>query len=190
MNYDFTTVINRRHTDSVKWNVKDSELPMSIADMDFKTAPEIVLAMHEKLELGAFGDEEVGADYFNAVSHWYQLEHGADADPGWMIFATGVVPPISSIIRRVSQIGDNVLVQEPVYDIFYNSIENNGRHVLSSDLIYSNGKYEIDWQDLEEKLANPLTTLMIFCNPHNLLQELYGKRAKWKELLLYDKKTM
>lgn len=167
MNYDFTTVINRRHTDSVKWNVKDSELPMSIADMDFKTAPEIVLAMREKIELGAFGYEEAGADYFNAVSHWYQLEHGADADPDWMIFATGVVPAISSIVRRVSHIGDNVLVQEPVYNIFYNSIENNGRHVLSSDLIYSNGKYEIDWQDLEEKLANPLTTLMIFCNPHN-----------------------
>lgn len=167
MNYDFTTVINRRHTDSVKWNVKDSELPMSIADMDFKTAPEIVLAMREKLELGAFGYEEAGVDYFNAVSHWYQLEHGADADPGWMIFATGVVPPISSIVRRVYHIGDNVLVQEPVYNIFYNSIENNGRHVLSNDLIYSNGKYEINWQDLEESLANPLTTLMIFCNPHN-----------------------
>lgn len=167
MNYDFTTVINRRHTDSVKWNVKDSELPMSIADMDFKTAPEIVLAVREKLELGAFGYEEAGVDYFNAVSHWYQLEHGADADPGWMIFATGVVPPISSIVRRVYHIGDNVLVQEPVYNIFYNSIENNGRHVLSNDLIYSNGKYEINWQDLEESLANPLTTLMIFCNPHN-----------------------
>lgn len=77
------------------------------------------------------------------------------------------MPAISSIVRRVSHIGDNVLVQEPVYNIFYNSIENNGRHVLSSDLIYSNGKYEINWQDLEEKLANPLTTLMIFCNPHN-----------------------
>lgn len=84
-----------------------------------------------------------------------------------MIFATGVVPAISSIVRRVSHIGDNVLVQEPVYNIFYNSIENNGRHVLSNDLIYSNGKYEINWQDLEEGLANPLTTLMIFCNPHN-----------------------
>lgn len=177
MDYDFTTVINRRHTDSVKWNVKDSELPMSIADMDFKTAPEIVLAMREKLELGAFGYEEAGADYFNAVSHWYQLEHGADADPDWMIFATGVVPAISSIVRRVSHIGDNVLVQEPVYNIFYNSIENNGRHVLSSDLIYSNGKYEINWQDLEEKLANPLTTLMISVI-RTILQELYGKRTK------------
>ena len=167
MKYDFKTVVNRRHTDSVKWDVQDNELPMSIADMDFKTAPEIILAMQEKLNLGAFGYEEAGEDYFNAVSNWYQLEHGANADPTWMIFVTGVIPAISSIIRRISHIGDNVLVQEPVYNIFYNSIENNGRHVLSNDLIYSNSKYEINWQDLEEKLANPLTTLMIFCNPHN-----------------------
>lgn len=167
MKYDFKTVVNRRHTDSVKWNVQDNELPMSIADMDFKTAPEIILAMQEKIKLGAFGYEEVGEDYFNAVSNWYQLEHGVNANPKWMIFATGVVPAISSIVRRVSHIGDNVLVQEPVYNIFYNSIENNGRHVLSSDLRYHDGKYEIDWQDLEKKLANPLTTLMLFCNPHN-----------------------
>lgn len=109
----------------------------------------------------------MGENYFNAVSNWYQLEHGVNADPTWMIFVTGVVPAISSIIRRISHIGDNILVQEPVYNIFYNSIENNGRHVLSSDLSCHDGKYEIDWEDLENKLANPLTTLMLFCNPHN-----------------------
>jgi cystathionine beta-lyase len=167
LKYDFKTVVNRRHTDSVKWDVKDNELPMSIADMDFKTAPEITLAMQEKLKLDAFGYEEVGKDYFNAVCNWYRLEHGVNADPTWMLFATGVVPAISSIVRRISHLGDNVLVQEPVYNIFYNSIENNGRHVLSSDLVYHAEKYEIDWQDLENKLADPLTTLMIFCNPHN-----------------------
>ena len=155
MKYDFKTVVNRRHTDSVKWNVKDNELPMSIADMDFKTAPEIILAMKEKIKLGAFGYEEPGKDYFNLVSNWYELEHGIKAESNWMIFATRVVPAISSIVRRVYHIGDNVLVQEPVYNIFYNSIENNGRHVLSNDLIYSNGKYEINWQDLEENPHNP-----------------------------------
>ena len=85
----------------------------------------------------------------------------------WMILTTGVVPTISSIVRRISHIGDNVLVQEPVYNIFYNSIENNGRHVLSSDLQFNGESYQVDWDDLEEKLALPLTTLMIFCNPHN-----------------------
>lgn len=70
--------------------MQDNELPMSIADMGFKTAPEIILAMQEKLKLGVFGYEEVGENYFNAVSNWYQLEHGVNADPTWMIFVTGV----------------------------------------------------------------------------------------------------
>lgn len=92
-----------------------------------------------------------------------------------MIFTTGVVPAISSIVRRVSHIGDNVLVQEPVYNIFYNSILNNVRYVLSSDLAFDGKNYSVDWTDLEEKLANPLTTLMIFCNPHNPIGKVWTK---------------
>lgn len=167
MKYDFVNAPNRKGTDSVKWDIKPGELPMWIADMDFKTAPEITDAMKHKIELGAFGYEWPGDDYFNAVADWYENEHGHRPENNWMIFTTGVVPAISSIVRRISHIGDNVLVQEPVYNIFYNSIENNGRHVLSSDLKFDGQSYQIDWQDLEEKLALPLTTLMIFCNPHN-----------------------
>ena len=140
---------------------------MWIADMDFKTAPEITAAMKDKIALGAFGYEFPKDDYFNAVADWYETEHNHRPENKWMIFTTGVVPAISSIVRRISHIGDNVLVQEPVYNIFYNSILNNGRHVLSSDLQFDGEKYEVDWQDLEQKLAEPLTTLMIFCNPHN-----------------------
>ena len=87
----------------------------------------------------------------------------------WMIFTTGVVPAISSAVRRLTSLGDNVLVQAPVYNIFYNSIVNSGRHVVSSDLVYDveQHSYSIDWEDLESKLADPLTNLMILCNPHN-----------------------
>ena len=167
MQYDFENAPDRSKTDSVKWDVKSGELPMWIADMDFKTAPEIIEAMQQKLTLGAFGYEFPQADYFNAVADWYETEHNHRPQTNWMIFTTGVVPTISSIVRRISHIGDNVLVQEPVYNIFYNSILNNGRHVLSSDLAFDGKSYSIDWADLEEKLAEPLTTLMIFCNPHN-----------------------
>ncbi|KRL91404.1 MalY/PatB family protein [Lactobacillus kalixensis] len=165
--FDFETIPNRRNTDSDRWDVKPGELPMTIADMDFKTAPAIIKAMKKKIELGAFGYEFPKDDYFNAVKDWYQIEHNTDLKTDWMIFTTGVVPAISSIVRRISHIGDNVLIQAPVYNIFYNSILNNGRHVLSSDLVYDGQSYHVDWQDLEEKLARPLTTLMIFCNPHN-----------------------
>ena len=167
MQYDFVNAPDRRHTDSVKWDVKSGELPMWIADMDFKTAPEIIDAMEKKVALSAFGYEFPKDDYFNAVADWYENEHGHRPNTSWMIFTTGVVPAISSIVRRISHIGDNILVQEPVYNIFYNSILNNGRHVLSSDLQFDGARYAINWQDLEQKLAEPLTTLMIFCNPHN-----------------------
>jgi cystathionine beta-lyase len=165
--FDFTTIPDRINTDSVRWDTKTGELPMTIADMDFKTAPAIIAAMEKKVALGAFGYEFPRNDYFNAVKDWYQKEHQADLKTDWLIFSTGVVPAISSIVRRVTHLGDNVLVQAPVYNIFYNSILNNGRHVLSNDLTYDGRQYQINWQDLETKLADPLTTLMIFCNPHN-----------------------
>lgn len=173
--YDFVNAPDRKHVDSVKWDVKAGELPMSIADMDFKTAPEIVIAMKEKVSLGCFGYEWPRNDYFKAVADWYEKEHKQRPKTEWMIFTTGVVPAISSIVRRVSHMGDNVVVQAPVYNIFYNSIENNGRHVLSNDLKFDGAKYTIDWQDLEEKLAQPLTTLMIFCNPHNPTGKVWSR---------------
>ncbi|WP_125766324.1 MalY/PatB family protein [Lapidilactobacillus wuchangensis] len=165
--YDFTTIPQRRHTDSIKWAVQPNELPMWIADMDFQTAPEIKAAMMAKIQTGIFGYEEPHDDYYQAVIDWYQQEHQATAKPDWLIFTTGVVPALSASVRRLSHVGDNVLVQAPVYNIFYNSIVNNGRHVLSSDLVYQNGQYQIDFKDLAAQLAKPLTTLMILCNPHN-----------------------
>lgn len=173
--YDFVNAPDRKQVDSVKWDVNPGELPMSIADMDFKTAPEIVTAMKEKISLGCFGYEWPRNDYFKAVADWYEKEHKQRPRTEWMIFTTGVVPAISSIVRRMSHVGDNVVVQEPVYNIFYNSIENNGRHVLSNDLKFDGAEYTIDWQDLEEKLAQPLTTLMIFCNPHNPTGKVWSR---------------
>lgn len=164
---NFSEMIDRRHTNSVKWDVKDNELPMWVADMDFRTAPGIIKAFQDKAASGIFGYEEVPEAYFEAVQHWYATEHNWAPNTAWMRFVTGVVPTISSAVRRVSNVGDNVLVQAPVYNIFYNSIVNNGRHVLSSDLVDHDGQYAIDWDDLDAKLAEPLTTMMILCNPHN-----------------------
>lgn len=163
----FSEMIDRRHTNSVKWDVADGELPMWVADMDFKTAPAIITALSQTAQQGIFGYQEVPQAYFDAVKRWYKTMHHWQLDTEWLIFATGVVPTISSAVRRLSNVGDNVLVQAPVYDIFYHSIENNGRHTLSSDLQYVDGQYQINWADLEAKMAAPRTTLMILCNPHN-----------------------
>ena len=174
--FDFVNAPDRSNTDSVKWHVKKGDLPMSIADMDFKTAPEIIVAMKRKVDLGVFGYEWPEDDYFKAVADWYEKEHGHRPQQEWLIFTTGVVPAISAIVRRVSHIGDNVLVQAPVYNVFYNSIENNGRHVLSNDLQFDGENYAINWDDLEQKLALPLTTLMIFCNPHNPIGKVWTQK--------------
>ena len=178
--FDFVNAPDRSNTDSVKWHVKKGDLPMSIADMDFKTAPEIIAAMKRKVDLGVFGYEWPEDDYFKAVADWYEKEHGHRPQQEWLIFTTGVVPAISSIVRRVSHIGDNVLVQAPVYNVFYNSIENNGRHVLSNDLQFDGENYAINWDDLEQKLALPLTTLMIFCNPHNPIGKVWTQEEVQK----------
>ena len=89
------------------------------------------------------------------------------------MFCTGVVPAISSIVRKLTTVGENVLIQAPVYNIFYNSILNNGRNVLSSDLIYDGKEYHIDFDDLEQKLSLPQTTMMILCNPHNPIGKIW-----------------
>lgn len=175
MTYDFETLNKTRAGNSAKWDVQPNELPMTIADMDFKTAPEIIAALHDKIDMGLFGYEEVPAEYYQAVANWYQTEHGVRPKEAWMIFATGVVPAISSAVRRLTSLGDNVLVQAPVYNIFYNSIVNSGRHVLSNDLVYDvyTRSYEIDFDDLEKKLSDPLTNMMILCNPHNPIGKIW-----------------
>ena len=94
-----------------------------------------------------------------------------------MMFCTGVVPAISSIVRKLTTVGENILIQAPVYNIFYNSILNNGRHVLSSDLIYDGHEYTIDFEDLEKKLALPQTTMMILCNPHNPIGKIWSQET-------------
>ena len=169
MKYDFDTILDRQHTNSEKWDVKPGELPMTTADMDFKTAPEIMQAMKDKINAGAFGYEYPSHEYFDAVAHWYKTEHNAEAQTSWMRFATGVIPSITASVNHLSHTGDNVLLMEPVYNTFYNSILNSGRHALASQLKYdrSTYTYSVDWDDLEEKMSNPLTTLMILCNPHN-----------------------
>lgn len=173
--YDFDTPLNRRGTDSTKWAVGPGELPMTIADMDFRTAPEIIDALEKKVASGVFGYEWPGDDYFSAVQQWEAKRHSWRPPKEWMVFTTGVVPALSSLVRHLSNPGDNVLVQTPVYNIFFNSIANNGRHPLANELSYnpSSHNYSINWEDLENRLADPLTTLMILCNPHNPIGKVW-----------------
>ncbi len=177
MRYDFDTVINRRNTNSLKWNVKENELPMWVADMDFQTAPEIQAALMRRAEHGVFGYSAVPDEWYEAIAGWWNKRHHFVIENQWLMFVTGVVPAISSAVRKLTTPGENVLVQTPVYNIFFNSIINNGRNVLESPLLYDGEQYSIDFADLEEKLESPQTTMMILCNPHNPVGKIWNKET-------------
>ena len=177
MKYDFDKLTDRRGTGSLKWDVPHGELPMWVADMDFETAPEIIRALQERAVHGIFGYHVVTEDWYEAYRSWWERRHQLEMEKEWLIFCTGVVPAISSTVRKLTTVGENVLIQTPVYNIFFNSIRNNGRNVLESPLVYKNGEYSIDFADLEEKLADPQTTLMLLCNPHNPIGKIWDSET-------------
>lgn len=167
MPYNFDAVTDRRGTNSMKWDVPEQELPMWVADMDFETAPEIREAIKNRAAHGIFGYTVVPDAWREAVAGWWDRHHGFRMEKDWLVFCTGVVPAISSAVRKLTTVGENVLVQTPVYNIFFNSIRNNGRNVIENRLSYDGTNYHIDWEDLESKLSDPQTTLMLLCNPQN-----------------------
>lgn len=173
--YDFDKLTDRRNTGSLKWDVPEGELPMWVADMDFETAPEIREAIRERTEHGIFGYNVVTEEWYQAYRGWWGRRHHFEMEKEWLLFSTGVLPIISSAVRKLTTAGENVLVQTPVYNMFFNSIRNNGRNILESPLIYDGGEYSVDFEDLERKLAEPQTTLMILCNPHNPVGKIWDR---------------
>ena len=177
MPYDFERIVNRRGTASLKWDVEEQELPMWVADMDFQTAPEIMAAIRERADHGIFGYTVVPDAWYKAIQEWWKKRHGFLIEKEWLLFSTGVVPAISSIVRKMTTAGENIVIQTPVYNVFFNSIRNNGRNVLESRLRWDNGQYRIDFEDLEEKFKNPQTTMMILCNPHNPIGTIWDRET-------------
>lgn len=177
MKYIFDEIIDRRSTGSLKWDILENELPMWVADMDFRTAPEITDALVRRAGHGVFGYTQVTDEWYQAYQDWWRERHDFAIRKEWLLFCTGVVPAISSIVRKMTTVGENVVVLTPVYNIFFNSILNNGRNVLESRLRYEGGVYQIDFDDLEGKLANPQTSLMILCNPHNPVGKIWDKET-------------
>ncbi len=177
MTYDFDKVVNRRNTNAMKWNVGEHELPMWVADMDFQTAPEIREALEKRVAHGVFGYADLPDEWREAYVYWWESRHHFTMEKDWLIFCTGIVPAISSIVRKLTTPAEKVLIQSPVYNMFFNSIVNNGREILDSPLVYDGTEYHIDFEDLEAKLADPQTTLMILCNPHNPVGKIWDKET-------------
>ena len=178
MTYDFDKIIQRRGTNCVKWDeVSDNAtIPMWVADMDFETAPCIMQALQERLQHGCFGYTFVPESYYDATIQWFHRRHGWAIDRSSFIYTSGVVPAISAIIKAMTNEGDKVLVQTPVYNCFFSSIRNNGC-ILAENPLKSLSqvlphraegvRYEVDWEDFEQKCADPAVKVFLLCNPHN-----------------------
>ena len=177
MRYDFDTIIDRSGTNAYKWDITPGELPMWVADMDFTTAPEITEAIMARAAHGVFGYSTVPDAWYEAYIDWWRTRHGITYAPQELIFSTGVIPIISSCVRKLTTPAEKVLVMTPVYNIFFNCIRNNGRTVQAFPLDYADGVYSIDFDRLAAALADSQTTLMLLCDPHNPIGRIWDKET-------------
>lgn len=171
MEYDFSIPTDRRGTDSYKWDSAPEAdiIPLWVADMDFETFPGITEALQRRVAHGIFGYTRVPEAYYEAVCNWFGKHHGWHINREDIIYTSGVVPAVSAVIKALTLPGDQVIVQGPVYNCFFSSIRNNGCEMVSNSLIYNKEelRYEIDFDDLERKLAHERARVMLLCNPHN-----------------------
>ena len=169
MNYSFDHCPNRRGTESVKWDKYSPDvLPLWVADMDFPAAPAILAALQRRLDHGVFGYELVPQDYYDAISSWFSRRHGWEGITREMVIpTTGVIPAYSAAIKAFTRSGDRVIVQTPCYNAFFPAVRNNGCREAVNELRCVDGRFEMDFDGLEELAADGRTTAMLLCNPHN-----------------------
>ena len=181
-NLDFDTVVDRKNTRCLKYDfaVKrgkpEDVLPLWVADMDFKTSSYIEDALVERAKEAIFGYSEVQTDYFNIVNNWMIKHHNWETKEEWLIKTPGVVFALAMAVKAYTNVGDKILVQYPRYYPFSETIEDNGRRVVSSDLILGeDNRYHIDFEDFENKIRDNNIKLFFLCNPHNPVGRVWTK---------------
>ena len=175
MKYNFDNLANRKNTNSYKWDYKKDALTMWIADMDFKSPPFVVEAIKRRVAIEAYGYSFIDEKYYQAYINWWNRRHHVTFEREWMIYSSGVVASISSMVRSLTNVGDNILVISPVYNIFFNSILNNKRHAIECEFDYKEGRYSLDFEKLENLIKDKEIRLLIFCNPHNPVGYIWSK---------------
>ena len=183
MKYDFDHVTDRRGTNSMKWDPETCSqffgqreiLPFWVADMDFRSAPPIVDAVVERARHGIYGYSVRTDSYYEAAIGWVRKRFGFKLKREWLQFSPGIVPAINHLIQAICVPGDKVVIQEPVYYPFRKAIENNGCHVVNNPLTFNGTYYEMDFEDLEEKLRDPLVKALILCSPHNPVSRVWNR---------------
>lgn len=174
MKYNFDEIIERRNTNSVKWDNPDPEMiPMWVADMDFKICPEIQNALLKRVSEGIFGYEYLSSEFINSVKDWMLNRHQFIVEEKNILPAPGVLLSISAIVRTYLKKGDNLIIQPPVYNHFFDLARNCDINIISNPLIYNDAEFDIDFEDLEDKASDPKTKMLILCNPHNPIGKVW-----------------
>ena len=181
MKYDFDKIVDRSKNRSAKYDERvknfgtDDVIPLWIADMDFKTAQPIIDACVKKAEEGVWGYTSRPESYFKAYADWQEKRNGWRPDTALFSWRLGVVPALTAIVRLFTGEHDKIMIQPPVYPEFYDVNELSGRRVAENNMIERDGRWEIDFEDFEEKAKDPLTKMFILCNPHNPLGKVWTK---------------
>lgn len=180
-NYNFDEIIDRKNTSSLKYDFgperkgRDDLLPLWVADMDFKLPDEIIEDLEKRVRHGIFGYTDPKGNYYDALKNWLRNRHGVEIENSWVTITPGVVYAIATAIRALTNEGDSVLLQQPVYYPFKEMIELNRRKVVNNQLVYRNGRYEIDFDDFEEKIKTGKVKLFLLCSPHNPVGRVWTK---------------
>ncbi len=181
MKYNFDERIDRTGRGQAKWEPRglkemfgdENLLSFWVADMDFRVAPPIRDALIEAAEHGCIGYTGLDPEFYEAYINWQKRRNGWEPDALWFRYTPGVVPAINLLLLAMTNEGDEILIQRPVYYPFTDSIVKQKRTVVSSSLVNKNGKYEIDFEDFEKKASSPKCTAFILCNPHNPVGRVY-----------------
>jgi cystathionine beta-lyase len=171
--YNFDELIDRRNTASLKYDFglqrkgRDDLLPLWVADMDFRLPEEIITDIVKRAEHGIFGYTDPDASYNEALQSWLYRRHGFEIQDEWNTVEPGMVYSIALAIKAYTEPGDGVIIQQPVYYPFMETIRLNNRKVVNNQLVYKDGHYEIDFDDFEKKIIEEKVKLFLLCSPHN-----------------------
>lgn len=182
-NLDFDTVIDRKNTSSLKYDFAEKRgmpadiLPLWVADMDFQISSYIQKAVIEQAAHGIYGYSEPGEEYFEAVSSWMKRRHGWEVKPEWLVKTPGVVYALAMAVRAFTNVGEGILIQQPVYYPFSGVILDNKRKVVNNALILGeDGSYKMDYEDFEKKIEQENVRLFFLCNPHNPVGRVWSRQ--------------
>lgn len=175
MKYDFETLISRKGVGSSKWdgmykinpNLSTKIVPFSVADMEFKNAPQIAEGIYEYLKNNIMGYTNATDSYYDAVISWWKRRHDWEIKKEWIVEYPGIVPALYHFVKLFTKENEGVILMTPVYYPFYNAVRKGGRKIVESQLKLNGNRYEIDFEDFETKAKDPANTLFIMSNPHN-----------------------